>query len=64
MMQRNEDLVHFSGGEMSGFLTIPAGGTEIVEYRPQDMLAFMGKRLILRDHHDGQTVKWPTDFTD
>ena len=63
MMQREEDLILFSGGSVSAMLTLPAGGTTTVEFRPQDMLAYTGRRLKLQASHDGQTVKWPTDFT-
>lgn len=57
-------IIHFSGGSIVKSFRIPPARTSQVEYTPGDMLAYTGKRLLLRPEHNGKTLQWPTSFTD
>jgi len=57
-------IIHFSGGSIIRSFRIPPGKTTQVEYTPGEMLAYTGKRLMLRTEHNGKTFQWPTSFVD
>lgn len=57
-------IVQFSGASMVKCFRIPPANAVQVDYTPGDMLAYTGKRLLLRREHEGKTLQWPGSFTD